>query len=131
MADSWGKVYVFNATGENVAAYFNDPTRNHFIAMRARNTPPYLASSVPVQRGLDGDKHGTFWDNTMVTFQDEAGAWVAEYNAIVVPNANDENDPVSNSDDLVLYVFRKWVVLYDTHGFRLETFPADNYVPTG
>jgi len=126
MADSWGKVYVFNATGENVAAYFNDPTRNHFIALRARDTAPYLANSVPVQRGSEGDRPGTFWDSTMVRFQDEAGAWVADYNAIEVPTANDQNTPVSATDDLVLYVFRKWVVLYDTHGFRLETFRADD-----
>lgn len=126
MADSWGKVYVFNATGENVKAYFNDPTRNHFIAMRA-GTAPYLASSIPVQRGPDGDRPGAFWDSTTARFEDQAGAWVADYNAISVPTANDENDPVSAADDLVLYVFRKWVVLYDTHGFRLESFPADHY----
>ncbi|HXI24168.1 MAG TPA: hypothetical protein VNG71_09940 [Pyrinomonadaceae bacterium] len=132
MADSWGKVYVFNATGENVAAYFNEPAKNHFVVLRNRsNSAPYLPSSVPVPRGPDNENPGTFWNSTSARFEDEAGAWVASYNAIEVPAANKENHPVSIADDLVLYVFRDCVVLYDTHGFTLETSQASSYNERG
>lgn len=131
MADGWGKVYVFNAIGERVEACFNDPFKNHFTALQDRLNAPYLPSSVVVPRGSEGDRPGFFWDSTSAVFQDLAGSWVANYDAIEVPTANDQNTPVSSADDLVLYVFREWVVLYDRHGFKLEATEASSYTETG
>ncbi|HEX3144265.1 MAG TPA: hypothetical protein VHQ64_09850 [Pyrinomonadaceae bacterium] len=117
MADSWGKVYVFNATMQDIKAYFNDPSVFLYTLLRYRRSPPYEASNVAVPRGSQGDKPGTFWNSTQVRFQGDD--WDASY-AIQVPNTNDQNTPVSDADDLLLYVFRDWIILCDTRGFTLR-----------
>jgi hypothetical protein len=126
MGDSWGKVYVFNATMQDVKAYFNDPSVNHFTALRRDKFPPYATSNVAVPRGSQGDRPGTFWNSTTARF--ECDDWDASY-TIQVPGANDQNTPVSSADDMVLYIFRYWVVLYDTRGFTLRAIVPDKCHP--
>jgi hypothetical protein len=126
VSDAWGKAYAFNATLQNVEGFFNDPQSNRFTVFRCRaSNPPYMAQAVSIDRGERAP--GVFSDQTSATFQDQGGSWGATYE-IVVPTAGAAAVPIpiSREDDLVLYIYRTFLALFDTHGFNLSFISASS-----
>lgn len=124
---NWGKAYFFNTTQTNVMGFLNDPPPGQFAALSGRPRLPQPATYLAVPRGPDNGTHGLFWNTTTARFEDQLQSWWADY-TILVPSVDEATpaDPVTVEDDLVVYVCRNRVVLFDTQGFALGSFSPTN-----